>query len=395
MSGSIGFTLNATAGVILLLLSIPIKFLMKSLQIRGTGNGEFTKKDLRGKIAIVTGSNTGIGKRTAANLSKMGAICVLACRDSVKGREAENDINKEVKEINTNEFPHASSGSAMYLHLDLNSLESVYTFVEELQKNFTKIDILINNAGLNASGTSSDGLNTLFQVNYLGHFLLFCLIKPLLNKNARVVNLSSVMHHYGDSDFRSSAYTNKSKLSNFTPRSHYSDSKLYMNFLTMEINRRFYTNDTSYQSILAVSVNPGAVRSDIWRFVPFPFFQIYQLLMRLLYLSVEQGCMTTVMGAILTPEEIENRPKLRNSSNIRSNNEALKLLPYLVPYSILPSVLAIATEVVGTYAGPQWGGTPTLPPNAIAVAQDLWNFSGMLCIAALSRRGVRNVEIPE
>eukprot|EP01036_Dinobryon_divergens_P043124 gene43124-57370_t len=82
MSGSIGFTLNATAGVILLLLSIPIKFLMKSLQIRGTGNGEFTKKDLRGKIAIVTGSNTGIGKRTAANLSKMGAICVLACRDS-------------------------------------------------------------------------------------------------------------------------------------------------------------------------------------------------------------------------------------------------------------------------------------------------------------------------
>jgi len=227
------------------------------------------------------------------------------------------------------------------------------------------------------------------------------------------------MHHYADIDFRSSAYniiltphTTRNQ-SQSRSRSHYCDSKLYLNLMTLEINRRYSgvtdlkdpfspnhihstsvtghnntcLDDRCQSGILAVSVNPGAVRSDIWRFVPAPLSHLYDLMMRLLYLTVEQGSRISVAAAVLSTADIRNR-KHTTASDVVTGGRSL--VPYLVPYSMYLS--PIATEMLGVYMGPHWTA-PSLPENALTVSSDLWEFSGLLCKAALAKVGVNNIEI--
>lgn len=171
--------------------------------------------DLTHHIAVVTGSNTGIGKETALSLAKYGGTVILACRDSSKGIAAANDINRELASLVGSDseysFPHSAHGRALYMKLDLADELSILEFSRKVKDDFPRIDILINNAGLNSKGVLRNGVQQLFQVNYLGHYLLLrCLESHLASRRytttshaspaplvARVINLSSVMHHVG------------------------------------------------------------------------------------------------------------------------------------------------------------------------------------------------------
>src|SRR6201996_7612408 len=138
--------------------------------------------DQTGRTAIVTGSNSGIGRAAAAALAAKGAHVVLAVRNLEKGQAA----------------AAAMSGSTEVRPLDLASLDSVRRFAAAWQGD---IDLLINNAGVMIPPLSrtADGFELQFGTNHLGHFALTNLLLP--NITGRVVTVSSSMHRAGRIDF--------------------------------------------------------------------------------------------------------------------------------------------------------------------------------------------------
>ncbi|MFE3162130.1 oxidoreductase [Streptomyces sp. NPDC059224] len=141
--------------------------------------------DLTGRVAVVTGANSGLGYVTARELARKGARVVLACRSEARGQEAGDRMAAEVPDA------HLEFG-----RLDLGDLASVRDFAHSFP--YGRLDLLVNNAGVMAPpyGTTADGFETQFGVNHLGHFALTGLLMPVLLRTpaARVVTVSSMMH---------------------------------------------------------------------------------------------------------------------------------------------------------------------------------------------------------
>ena len=160
--------------------------------------------ELAGKLAVVTGANTGLGKETARVLAARGAHVVLACRDEERCRDAASEVMVMDAE------DAANGGSAEVRTLDLASLASVRGFAEGLLKKLGRegrsIDYLVNNAGVMALPryeASADGYERQFAVNHLGHFFLTTLLLPALSSpGGRVINLSSLAHTLAPPDLR-------------------------------------------------------------------------------------------------------------------------------------------------------------------------------------------------
>ena len=345
--------------------------------------------DLRNQIVLVTGANTGIGKQTATKVAKLGATCIIACRNEQKGLAARNEIMAELKRAPETFFPYASFGCVEYMHIDLARLETVVKFTEDFKMKYKKLNILFNNAGLSTSGKTPDGLPQLFQVNYLGHYLLFRLLQPIMTSLGneappRVISLSSVMHHFGDTFFQYEVNKSVNKKLKIK-RSGYGNSKLFFNLLTIEINKRYSTTN-SPQPIIAISVNPGAVRSDIWRSITGITKVVYDILMRILYLSVDLGSMTSVFAAIVSDNEIAQQ-RIKQSEGSRQP-EAEYHLPYVIPYTVWGR--SVAMEMMGPYTGPVWGRT-SLPERALQVSEELWKYSEELCEKILGEKGIKDV----
>lgn len=217
------------------------------------------------KVAIVTGSNTGIGYETArALVCDHGYTVILACRSMDKARTAADRIH--------NSMPKAVAGSAagqgqavVVVPLDLSSFASIKAFTDAVKSQYTSIHVLVNNAGRNTSGPSSPDcsgtLDLMFQSNFLGHFALTSQLIGIMttdkdDSEARIVNLSSVMHHYcrvsedlNDSQFWCDVATGK-----HCHTSGYSLSKLAAVLFTLELNKRYANN-----KIRSIAVNPGCV----------------------------------------------------------------------------------------------------------------------------------------
>ncbi|MFF2994504.1 oxidoreductase [Streptomyces sp. NPDC057950] len=144
--------------------------------------------DQSGRTAVVTGANSGIGYVTARELARRGARVVLACRSEARGSEAGDRIVTEVP-----------GADVEFVRLDLGDLDSVGEFAATYDHAYgERLDLLVNNAGVMAPppGRTTDGFETQFGVNHLGHFALTGLLLPaLLNTpRARVVTVSSMMH---------------------------------------------------------------------------------------------------------------------------------------------------------------------------------------------------------
>lgn len=135
-----------------------------------------------GKIVLITGANTGIGRETAKELAKRGAHVYMACRDMKKCEEAREDIVLET--LNQHVYCRKC---------DLASFQSIREFAQRFQQEQTKLDILINNAGVMRcpKATTKDGIELQLGVNHMGHFLLTNLLLNMLT-----VNKSYFTHHY-------------------------------------------------------------------------------------------------------------------------------------------------------------------------------------------------------
>src|ERR1700688_1596029 len=143
-----------------------------------------------GRVAVITGANTGLGYETAAALAAKGAHVVLAVRDLDKGKNAANLI--------TQRDPGAS---VALQELDLTSLDSIRAAAERLRSDHDHIDLLINNAGVmfTPKSTTKDGFELQFGTNHLGHFAITGLLldRVLAVPGSRVVTVSSIGHRIG------------------------------------------------------------------------------------------------------------------------------------------------------------------------------------------------------
>ena len=212
------------------------------------------KEDLSGKVAIVTGANTGIGLQTAKMLADAGAHVVPACRSAERARPAMKLVTEGPK------------ASAEVIPLDLSDVESVKSFAAAFLKKHKTLDILVNNAGLNTTGaykgptTTKQGYEICMGTNYFGHFALTALLMPALraSPDARVVALSSVTTW-----FASNKYQNYVKGASKT-KGNYAASKLACLAATIERQRRM---DSKFpdNKVNFVAADPGFVASDVWR----------------------------------------------------------------------------------------------------------------------------------
>ncbi|KAJ3248031.1 hypothetical protein HK104_007757, partial [Borealophlyctis nickersoniae] len=157
-----------------------------SFTVHKTGWTTSQIPDLTGKVALVTGGNTGLGYHTSLELARRNATVLIACRNVEKGGEAAEKIKAE------------TGKSVEVVELDLMDLKGVKACGEEVKKRVGRLDVLVNNAGIMATPftLTKDALESQFATNHVGHFLLTLTLLPLLKSSApsRIVNLSSVAH---------------------------------------------------------------------------------------------------------------------------------------------------------------------------------------------------------
>lgn len=211
----------------------------------------FTEADipiLAGKTAIVTGANSGLGFEIAKTLANRGARVVLACRDESKAKTAADEIRKG-----------NPSADVMVRSLDLASLASIDTYVAQFLTAETKLDLLINNAGLMAIDESRtvDGFEMQLGVNHLGHFALTAMLMPVLlsTPQSRVVSMSSSAHRKGKMDFDDLMFERRP----YSRWSAYAQSKLANLLFILELNRRLGASSQTK----ALAAHPGVANTNL------------------------------------------------------------------------------------------------------------------------------------
>ncbi|EFN83713.1 WW domain-containing oxidoreductase [Harpegnathos saltator] len=241
-------------------------------------------RDLRDKVALVTGANTGIGYETARSLALHGCNVVLACRSVEKAEEAIRRIKCEKESVN-----------CTVLKLDLSSLHNVQEAAEEFKKAFKTLDILILNAGVFGIPyqLTNDGYETTFQVNHLSQFYLTLLLEHSIQKaaNPRIVIVSSESHRF--STIRNLEDLHKSRLSppaqKYWAMGAYNDSKLCNVLFAQELAYRWPT-------VSVFSCHPGnLVSSSLSR-----YWWLYRVLFTLgrpFTKSLQQAASTSVFCA--------------------------------------------------------------------------------------------------
>lgn len=209
--------------------------------------------DLSGRVAVVSGANSGLGYETARLLAAQEATVVMACRDLDKANDAAKAI--------TAALPAAS---LEVCELDLADLGSIRRFVAELAGRHREIDLLVNNAGLMAipRRETADGFELQFGTNYLGHFALTGLLLPqlLAAERARVVSLSSLAHVAGRITFDDLQGARR-----YGRVKAYCQSKLAVLLFAYELQRRSAEAATR---LLSVACHPGYCRTNLFAVGP-------------------------------------------------------------------------------------------------------------------------------
>ena len=205
------------------------------------------------KIIMVTGANSGIGKAVALGLAEKGMKVIMTCRQQETGTLALN----EIKDLTGND-------SLELMIVDLASLDNIRKFVKKFKSKFTKLNVLINNAGVSIPKRrlSSDGFEMHMAVNYFGPFLLTNLLLNSLKAGApaRIINVSSTLHRRGYIDFDDLQSEKDYGMYGLTT---YGKSKLALNLFSMELVRRLNVNEITVNII-----HPGGIKSNIGRYQP-------------------------------------------------------------------------------------------------------------------------------
>ncbi|OBA63916.1 short-chain dehydrogenase [Mycobacterium sp. 1100029.7] len=238
--------------------------------------------DQSGRVAVITGANTGLGYETAAALAEHGAHVVLAVRNLDKGKDAAARI--------TARSPHAD---VALQELDLTSLASIRAAAEELRSAHDRIDLLINNAGVmwTPKSTTADGFELQFGTNHLGHFALTGLLldRLLPVAGSRVVTVSSIGHrlladiHFDDLQWERS----------YNRVAAYGQAKLANLLFTYELQRRLAPQGTT----IAAAAHPGGSRTELTRNLPPLLERIATPVFGLMSQDAADGALPTLRAA--------------------------------------------------------------------------------------------------
>jgi retinol dehydrogenase-12 len=263
--------------------------------------------DQTGRVAIVTGSNTGIGEVSARELARAGAKVYLACRSTDRANAAADGIRAIVPNADLQVLP-----------LDLSSFESIRAAAGTFLESGDTLDILMNNAGLaGPRGITADGFELTFGVNHLGHFLftLLLLDRVLESAPSRIVNVSSAGHYRAKGIDWNVQRQSTPSLTGFP---EYCVSKLANVLFTKELDKRLRD-----QGVTTYSLHPGGVASDIWeRRIPRPIAGILKLFL----ISTEEGARTqlhcaTAPGAAEQSGLYWDKSKPKTPSRLARNAE--------------------------------------------------------------------------
>jgi len=209
--------------------------------------------DMRGKICVVTGANSGIGKSTARVLAEKGATVVMACRNMEKGEKARQELSERVGE------------ELVLMELDLASLASIRAFAERFGGRYERLDVLVNNAGiyLPSRQETEEGYESTFGINHLG---TFALTMGLLDKlkaapTSRVVTVASAAHRVGHIDFKD-LHSER----HYRPFKVYGTAKLANILFGYELARRLEGT-----TVTSNSLHPGVVATNFAQSAPSAF----------------------------------------------------------------------------------------------------------------------------
>ncbi|XP_011872522.1 PREDICTED: retinol dehydrogenase 13-like isoform X2 [Vollenhovia emeryi] len=206
------------------------------------------QEDLTGKVVIVTGANSGIGREVTSELAKRNAKVIMACRDMAKCETERRNIVLDTK----NKYIYCRT-------CDLASQESIRKFVTQFKKEFNHLNILINNAGVMRCSKShtKEGIEMQLGVNYMGHFLLTNLLLDVLKASApsRIVNLASATYRSGKINMKDLNLEN-----DYDSGRAYSQSKLAIVIFTRDLADKLKGTNVTVNA-----VHPGIVDTNIIR----------------------------------------------------------------------------------------------------------------------------------
>ncbi|MEM7132963.1 MAG: oxidoreductase [Chloroflexota bacterium] len=242
--------------------------------------------DLTGKVAIVTGANSGLGLETAKEFARKSAQTILACRSMDKAQTALVTIQSELPDA-----------QAEIMQLNLASLASVRAFAEAFKAKYDQLDILANNAGIMMVpyDKTEDDFERQMGTNHLGHFALTGLLFDLISQTpcSRVVNVSSSGHRMGKMDFDNLLYDDSDK---YTPAGAYGRSKLANLLFTRELQKRFEAQEID---AMALASHPGGSDTNLGNHLEDSlWFKLLSGLMGRMMQSAAMGALPTIRAAV-------------------------------------------------------------------------------------------------
>lgn len=242
--------------------------------------------DQKGRVAIVTGSSSGIGYETARVLANKNAAVIIAVRNMEKGDKAAQKIK--------NQYPDAQ---VTVMELDLANLESVRKFAANFEREHSRLDLLINNAGVMMPPYSktADGFELQFGTNHLGHFLLTGLLINLIKKtqNSRIVNVSSSAHKAGNLNFDDLNWEKRK----YNDWKAYGDSKIANIYFTNELARKLTSKGNNP---VVAAAHPGWTATELQRHV-----SLFRFLNTFFAQGIDMGALPTLYAAVAA--EVQSR----------------------------------------------------------------------------------------
>ncbi|KAI4491511.1 hypothetical protein M0804_002903, partial [Polistes exclamans] len=233
-----------------------------------------SNKKMKDKTVIITGCTAGLGKETAKRLAKKGAKVIMACRNV----DAANTIKEEI-------VKETENSNVIVRKLDLASLQSIRNFAELINKEESRLDVLIHNAAtvqFLKNKITEDDLEITMATNHYGPFLLTHLLIDLLKQSqpSRIVILSSVVYKFGSLNLNNPNPTNS-----FLPVRHYFTSKYGNLMFTLELARRLEGT-----GVIANCLHPGIIDTGIWRKTPNILYWIVKCIIIIpLRITLEEG----------------------------------------------------------------------------------------------------------
>ncbi len=293
--------------------------------------------DLSGKLALVTGGSSGLGAETARALASKGAKVILTARNLEKGEGVAQGIRTST-----------GNDAVEVMDVELSSFNSIRAFAEKFLAKYDALDLLINNAGVMASpfGKTTDGFETQFGTNHLGHFLLTALLTPALLKAApsRVVNLSSAGHRMSPVIFDDINYRERE----YNKWMSYGQSKTANILHAVELDRRLADS-----GVRAYAVHPGVIQTELSRHMDQADWDMMQGRLDeggFILKTTESGAATSVYAA--TAPELEGQGGVYledcHVAEINDDQEASKgVQSYALDAESAKKLWAMSEEMVG------------------------------------------------